>query len=213
MTDVLLSGPCGRLEALYEAPEGDREPRGAAVVCHPHPLHGGTLQNTIVFRTARALRAEGLATLRFNFRGVGESEGKYDGDGGEEGDVVAGLDWLEQRTPGVPLWAAGYSFGARTVCGTAQRDRRIRRLVCVALPLRSLACPGLESLTTPAFFLFGGIDEFGRLSDLKERLPAWPAHFDAVEIPEADHFFRRLTPKVEENVRAFAARSLENRTP
>lgn len=209
MTEVLVSGPCGRLEAVFELPEGVESPTHAAVVCHPHPLHGGTLRNTIVFRTARALQRQGFATLRINFRGVGESEGKYDGSGGEEGDVIAALDWLERRCPGAELWGGGFSFGARTMVGTALRDRRLRRIVCVALPLRSLAVPGVEKLSIPSFFLFGGIDEFGQLSDLKSRVPNWPRHFEAVELPEADHFFRRMTPSVEENVRAYAARALQ----
>ena len=91
-----LQGPAGRLEALLEEPEGGPI-RGAAVVCHPHPMHLGTMRNTIVFRTARALRAAGLVTLRFNFRSVEGSQGEHDGEGGEEGDVLAALDLLEQR--------------------------------------------------------------------------------------------------------------------
>ncbi|MEM7306871.1 MAG: alpha/beta hydrolase, partial [Planctomycetota bacterium] len=104
--EVFFPGPAGRLEGLHELPEA--EPRFAAVVCHPHPLHGGTMANTIVYRVARALRAAGGATLRFNFRGVGASEGESQASSAEEGDVRAALDLLEREHPGAELWAGGF---------------------------------------------------------------------------------------------------------
>ena len=108
-----IDGPAGRLETLVEEPApGEPLPRLAAVVCHPHPLFGGTLHNKVVHTLARSLRAGGAATLRFNFRGVGTSEGVHDGGTGETADVLAAMDWARQRWPGTDLVLAGFSFGA-----------------------------------------------------------------------------------------------------
>lgn len=205
--EVTIQGPAGRLEGLLEEPEG--APRGAAVVCHPHPMHGGTLRNTVVFRAARALRSVGLATLRFNFRGVGHSEGTHDGEGAEEGDVAAALDFLEERFPGLPLWAAGYSFGSRTVCGLATRDERIRRLILIAFPVSVYDCRCIEEVEQPGFLLFGGGDEFGTLTELAQRFPALPERLEVDEIVGADHFFRGRTPILEEKIRDYAREALQ----
>ncbi len=108
-----IDGPAGRLETLIEEPApGEPPPRLAAVVCHPHPLFGGTLHNKVVHTLARSLRAGGAATLRFNFRGVGASEGSHDGGAGERADALAAVAWARDRWPGAPLVLAGFSFGA-----------------------------------------------------------------------------------------------------
>lgn len=206
--EVVFAGPAGRLEGLHELPEG--EVRGAAVVCHPHPLHEGTMRNTIVYRMARALRSAGLATLRFNFRGVEGSEGEHDGQGGEEGDVAAALDLLEERHPGRPFWAAGYSFGSRTVCGLAVRDTRIRRLILIALPIEAYDCHCLEEAPQPGLIVLGSGDSFGTLTELARRFPHLPERFETEEITGADHFFRGRTPILEETVRDYARRMGEN---
>ncbi|MEO6711453.1 MAG: alpha/beta hydrolase, partial [Planctomycetota bacterium] len=101
-----IPGPVGRLEAILWEPLHGAAPRAAALVCHPHPKGGGTMDNNVVFRTARGLQHAGLAVLRFNFRGVGASEGAHDGEGAEDGDAAAGVDLLEQRYPGLELWGA-----------------------------------------------------------------------------------------------------------
>ena len=203
---MCFPGPPGRLEGRLEEPEdgAPAEPRGVAVVCHPHPVHGGTMDNAIVVRTARALRSAGLVTLRFSFRGVGNSAGVHDGAGAEEEDVEAALDELARRWPGAPAWAAGYSFGAHTVCGLAARSPRIRRVVAVALPVEVYGAAALASLTQPGLLLFGGADEFGTAAAFRRHLPDPPANLRVEEIPGADHFFRGRTPAVEERVRAFA---------
>lgn len=205
--EVDLRGPAGRLEAILDEPEAEREDatlRGAAVVCHPHPMHQGTMRNTVVYRTARALRAAGFATLRFNFRGVEGSEGVHDGEGAEEGDVAAALDLLEVRYPGLPLWAGGYSFGSRTTAGLAAKDERIRRLVMIALPVAVYDCSFLREVSQPGLIVFGGGDEFGTATELAQRYPGLPERIEVEEIPGADHFFRGRTPLVEHAVRTYA---------
>ncbi len=106
--------PPGALEALLEEPD-HREPRMAAVVCHPHPLYGGTMHNKVVYRLARGLRAPGIVVLRFNFRGVGASEGEHAHLEGEIEDARAALAWLRARYPDLPYALAGFSFGSRVI--------------------------------------------------------------------------------------------------
>jgi len=209
--DVRFRGPAGALVGLLEEPE-EGAPRGTAVVCHPHPQHGGTMRNTVVFRVARALRAAGLATLRFDFRGVEESEGEHHGGGGadgEEGDVAAALDLLERRYPGLSAWAAGYSFGARTVCALAAREPRIRTVVLVALPIVTYGCAEVDELRVPGLLVFGGNDPFGTETQLRAEHPELPSQLEIREIPGADHFFRGRTPLLEEAIRAWAVHSME----
>ena len=162
------------------------------------------MRNTIVVRTARALRSTGIATLRFNFRGVEGSEGSHDGEGAEELDASACLDRLAAEFPGVPLWAAGYSFGSRTVCGLATRDLRIERLLLIAFPVAVYDCSSIKEVTQPGFLLFGGGDEFGTLTELAQQYPGLPERLHVDQIEGADHFFRGRTPILEEKVREYA---------
>lgn len=200
--DVRFDGPAGALVGLFEPADGPE--RGGAVVCHPLPTHGGTMRNTLVYRMARALRAAGLSTLRFDFRGVEGSEGVFDGQGAEEGDVSAALDWLGARLPGRPLWGAGYSFGARTLAHLALRDRRLERVVLLALPVAHYDCRALADLRVPGLCVFGSADPFGTSRELVQSLGRVPDGLEVHEIPDADHFFRGRTPLVEEAVRDHA---------
>ena len=123
-TAMTINGPAGQLEALIEEPQAGAAPaRLAAVVCHPHPLFGGTMHNKVVHTVARALRAGGATTLRFNFRGVGASAGVHDGGAGETGDALAAVGWARERWPGVPLVLGGFSFGAAIAIRAAAVSR------------------------------------------------------------------------------------------
>jgi alpha/beta superfamily hydrolase len=208
--DLLLPGPVGALEAKLWLPEG-AEPRAACAVCHPHPLHGGTMNTTAVYRTARGLERAGLAILRFNFRGVGRSEGTHDGRGGEEGDLSAALDHLEGEFPGKELWAAGFSFGSRTAASFARKDPRIARVVLVALPVRAFDCSFLRELQKPGLILMAGNDEFGTLADLKQGFPDLYPSLETDEIPGTDHFFQGATSELQTRVRRYAERALQER--
>jgi len=167
------------------------------------------MDNNVVFRIARALQKAGLAVLRFNFRGVGESEGRHDGQGAEEEDASAALDALATRFPGLPLWAAGFSFGARTVAGLAGRDERIARLLCVALPVKAFDCQVIMRVLPPTHVIAAGADEFGNLADLRALFPDLPGHVETEEIDGVGHLFTAKTPELEACVLAWAMRSLE----
>jgi uncharacterized protein len=146
----LIAGPAGHLEALIDEPAGAAPPTAVAVICHPHPLFGGTLHNKVVHTLARTLRAAGAATLRFNFRGVGASEGTHDNGAGETQDTLAAVAWARARWPGVPLVLAGFSFGGAVAIRAAAVAAPVW-LITVApavdrVDLESLALPRCDWL-------------------------------------------------------------------
>lgn len=210
---LFIPGPVGRLEAILWMPKGEQDeelaPRAVAVVCHPHPLAGGTMHNNVVFRTARGLQRAGFAVLRFDFRGVEGSEGSHDGRGGEDEDARAAVDWLAARFPGLAIWGAGFSFGARTMMALAPKEPRLARILLVALPVKSFDCSALALVPQPTHLVMSGNDEHGSYSDLRARFPALPAHIDAEVIEGVDHFFRGKTPELEARVRRYAEQTLE----
>src|SRR6202011_2933909 len=131
-----LDGAAGRIEALLEEPESG-EPGEACLVCHPHPLYGGTMHNKVVYRLARALRRSGAVVLRFNFRGVGKSQGAHDHGAGELEDAALLLEWLRSRYPDLPYSVAGFSFGSRIALRLACSLEGTRRAIAVGLPTQS----------------------------------------------------------------------------
>ena len=178
-----LVGPAGRLEALLDTPEPSPV-RAAVVFAHPHPQHGGTMHTKVVFQGAKALGRIGCAVLRFNFRGVGASQGEFDRGEGEQADFRAGLDYMAARYPGVPLWAAGFSFGSWVALEVGALDDRVSVLIGIAPPVVTSVSgqdytfnATLES-TKPKFFVQGEADEvcplegmwqfYGRLHEPKE---------------------------------------------
>jgi alpha/beta superfamily hydrolase len=167
-----------------------RPPLAAAVICHAHPLHGGIMHFKPVFRTAKALQSAGLAALRFNFRGVGASEGSHDGGVGEEEDARAALAELERRLPGCPLLLGGFSFGAGVSLRLALREPRVAAVLALGYPLRRPADGApLDELRLPRLFVQGERDEFGPGAELRAALGELPSPSRVVVIPEADHYF------------------------
>jgi len=199
--ELEIAGPVGRLLGELETPAAPA--RAAAIVCHPHPMHGGSMRNTIVVRTARALRAAGLVTLRFNFRGVEGSAGTHDGTGEVE-DAQAVLGELSRRHPELPLWAAGYSFGSRISAELALRVPEVERVLLIAFPCKLYSPRALGELGRPGLVLLAGADPFGTAADLAAAFPELPPGLRLVEIPGADHFFRGRTPLVEQHVLEYA---------
>ncbi|HEX5339466.1 MAG TPA: alpha/beta hydrolase [Gammaproteobacteria bacterium] len=153
---ISFTGPAGVLEGLLDMPQA--APRALAVVCHPHPLFQGSMTNKVAYILARAFNDLGAISLRFNFRGVGGSEGTYDNGIGETGDALAALDWLAARHPGLPLWLAGFSFGAY-VALRAQSQRSVQRLVTVAPAVERFDTTALVLPAMPWLLVQGDADE------------------------------------------------------
>ncbi len=212
--NLFIPVPHGQLEALLKAPR-DMPPRAAALVLHPHPLHGGTMHNKVVFRAARALGEAGLVTLRLNFRGVGQSTGTHDHARGEQADASAGLDYLAENYPQLPLLLAGFSFGARVGLEVGVRDERVAALIGigtpVSIPERGYDFSFLRACRKPLLLVHGAHDEFGdvaRLRALAAELPATTRVHIAI-IPGAGHFFDAQLDDLVRAIRDWATTTLD----
>src|SRR6185503_10240427 len=133
----------------------------AAIVCHPHPLFGGTMHNKVVFRIARAFQDAGFAVLRFNFRGVGKSEGQHDQGRGEQDDLRAAMEFMESKYTDAEIWLAGFSFGAAVMLRVACAERRVRALVAAGAPMLKYDFSHLKGCDKPMLFVQGTLDEYG----------------------------------------------------
>jgi uncharacterized protein len=183
-----LEGPAGRLEALlWTAAVAD--PNFVAVVCHPHPLFGGTLHNKVVYQVARALHREGAAVLRFNFRGAGLSEGEHDRGRGERDDVRVAVDYLAAEFSGKPILLAGFSFGSWVGLSVGCQDDRVSRVMALGFPANSVDAPYLARCAKPKLFVQGSNDSFGSRENLETLFGALPEPKRLVFIEGADHFF------------------------
>ena len=200
---LFVAGPAGRLEALLEEPE-DSEPTEACVVCHPHPLFGGTMHNKVVYRTARGLRRSGSVVLRFNFRGVNLSEGLHDEGNGEMEDACAALNLLRGRYPDLPYSLAGFSFGSRVALrlGCSADDLQPKRLIAVGFPTRLGTWDYLAHCGIPKYFVHSTVDEFGPRQALQAAFETF-AEPKRLEFIEArDHFFAGSLEKLEDAIAA-----------
>ena len=186
-----LNGPVGQLETLLNA--GAENPKYVALVCHPHPVYGGTLHNKVVFHTMKALNSFGFPVLRFNFRGAGLSQGEHSNGIGEVEDVRAALDWLEEQYR-QPIIFAGFSFGAAVGLRAACPDPRVHALLGLGTPVapiddRSYDFNFLRDCTKPKLFVSGARDQFGPRAKLQELVASVAEPKKLVIIEGADHFF------------------------
>jgi len=196
---LLIPGPAGNLEALLEEP-ADLEPRQAALVCHPHPLYGGTMHNKVVYRAARGLRRSGHVVLRFNFRGVNRSEGSHDNGAGEVDDARAALALLRERYPELPYTLAGFSFGSRVAVRLAQDHPEARRAVAIGFPAHS---PGAETLVhcpIPRIFIHSRRDAICPTEPLQRFVASLPTPTPLLWVEAEDHFFSGGLPALEDLV-------------
>ena len=178
----------------------------AAVVCHAHPRHGGVMHFKVVFRAARALQQAGVAALRFNFRGVGRSEGTHDDGRGEQDDVRAALDEVARRFPGLPLVAGGFSFGSNMALRAGCGDARVRALFALGFPLSMVPDASfLGGCQKPRLFVQGEQDQFGSGAQIKELVERLPEPRSLVVVPAADHFFTGHLDALQETVHGWAA--------
>ena len=195
-----LRGLAGRLEALIDVPEG--QPKSAVVFAHPLPTHGGTMHTKAVYQATKGLVRTGRALLRFNFRGVGASEGSFTGGEGEKADFKAALDYVHARYPDLPLWSAGFSFGSWIALETGAVDDRVTVLIGIAPPVtrEGYDFSNTKRSTKPKFFIQGEADDICPLQDMWKFYSALPEPKELVIIDAADHLFDGHTTEVGEAI-------------
>jgi uncharacterized protein len=195
----MLAGPAGKLEALLEEPE-EQQPRAAALVCHPHPQHGGTMHNKVVYRIARGLRRRGYVVLRFNYRGVNLSEGVYDHGNGEMEDARAALGWLRQSYPDLPHSLAGFSFGSRIALRLGCSMPGVQSVIAVGFVAAYENEQYLVECKVPRVFISSTNDQYAPKDKLEELIARAPEPKRLVLIPAEDHFFKGALDEFEKAV-------------
>lgn len=189
-TEFFLTGPAGRLECLADVAEPGSERAATIVLCHPHPLHGGTLRNKVVTIMERAMRELGLSTVRFNFRGAGDSEGEYDEGNGEVDDLLAVVDWVQRTRPDDDLWLGGFSFGAFVALKAAQ-NLPVRQLITIAPPVERSGFEELLPPNCPWLVVQGDEDDVVSADAVEKWAQGLDQSPDLVIMEEAGHFFHR----------------------
>jgi uncharacterized protein len=206
----MLSGPAGRIETILwsTSEEGAvARPLLAALVCHPHPLFGGTMHNKVVYQAAKTIHRFRLPVVRFNFRGVGLSEGTYDKGVGEKDDVLAVIDFLAGKFPGVPLLVAGFSFGSWVGLSAGCGDTRVAELIGLGLPIGDLDSRSFSYLNRcdkPKLLMSGEFDRFGPPKKLRGMVRQFPAPVQESTrlaiVAGGDHFFTGLLPELDRTI-------------
>jgi uncharacterized protein len=209
--NLMIPASHGQLEGILKEPSGER--RGVALVCHPHPLGGGTMHNKVVFRAAAGLIDAGLVTLRFNFRGVGASTGEHNDINGGMEDVCDALEYLTGEYPGEDLTLAGFSFGSRTGLAVGKDDERVKRLISIGTPVDKYAdYDFLAGLKKPILFVHGDSDEFGTVDILKKLVDAVSktAETELVVFEDCGHFFDEHLNQLRDAVKNWTVKQLRN---
>ncbi|MGA7296041.1 MAG: alpha/beta fold hydrolase [Rhodanobacteraceae bacterium] len=185
-----LPGPAGQLELAVDLAEPECARAGVVVLCHPHPQHGGTMRNKVVTMLERALRESGLDTVRFNFRGVGASQGEYDEGRGETVDLDAVASWVREVRPNDALWLAGFSFGSFVALRSAQ-VLEADALITVAPPVGRWEFGDIELPTCPWLLIQGEDDEVVDATAVFEWAESLEFKPNVVRMPETGHYFHR----------------------
>jgi alpha/beta superfamily hydrolase len=203
--NFFLEGPAGRLEAILWTPSAGTRPPLAAVVCHPHPLFGGTMHNKVVYQVAKSLDAAGMPVLRFNFRGAGLSEGEHDRGRGEQDDVRAALEFLSTEFSSVPLLVAGFSFGCVAGLRAGCEDARVSHLIGLGIPVNSTDVSFLKHCSKPKLFVHGSGDQYGAIDKVKMLVAALPGENQLEVVEDADHFFKGKLDQVDRAITRWIA--------
>lgn len=188
--EFFLLGPEGRLECIADVPETSEERRATIVICHPHSLHGGTMHNKVVTIIERSMRELGLRTIRFNFRGVGDSEGDYDDGYGETDDLFAVIEFVRRTRPEDQLWLAGFSFGSYVATRAAQ-NLQLGQLICIAPPVDRYDFSELQHPACPWLIVLGDEDEVVNVEDVLNWEQTVEPRPDLLVMEQAGHFFHR----------------------
>lgn len=198
---VWIAGPAGLIQGITACPPDGRPMHGIGVICHPHPLYGGSLHNKVVDYLSRTLNDVGVGTLRFNFRGVEQSQGEYAGGDGEADDLRAVLEWAQKQRPGHPLWLAGFSFGAYVALRVAH-EFPLAQLITVAPPINFFDFSTLPEPGCPWILVQGEADEIvpgGQVLSWAEQRRPVP---DIVRMPGVGHFFHGNLNALREHLRS-----------
>jgi alpha/beta superfamily hydrolase len=193
----------GHLEGILKPEETGIVPRMAALVCHPHPLYGGTMHNKVVFKVAQVLQALQMPALRFNFRGVGHSSGSYDEGRGEMDDARYALDFLSHRYPGLPVILAGFSFGSVVALRVGAIDDRVQALIGLGVPARNFGSETLQGCHKPKLLIHGTRDELAPYDLAARWFEQLPAPKSMVAVEGADHFFQGRLDEVQTIIATF----------
>jgi len=207
--NLFIPASHGQLEAILKEPTG--EPKGVAVVCHPHPLGGGTMHNKVVFRIAAGLIDAILVTLRFNFRGVGASTGEHNEIEGGKEDAKDALDYMADRYADQPITLAGFSFGSRVGTEVGISDERVLRLLSIGTPVDKYDDYSfLTRVRKPILFVHGDHDEFGSLTNVRRLFNEVAENTDAelVVIHDCGHFFDEHLDELRETVKNWTLKHL-----
>lgn len=205
LRQVDLRSDAGRLEGLYRQID---EPRAAAVVCHPHPLHGGTLHNKVVFRASKGFERADIATLRFNFRGAGASQGAHDEGTGEQRDVETALEWIQRKHPSTPTILGGFSFGSWVASKVGCMRNDVAAMFLIGAPVNKYDLGYLKHCRHPLLFLHGSEDDFGDVDVLSELVEKCHSA-ELLVVQGADHFFKNQVDVVEESIREWSRAILD----
>lgn len=207
--NLFIPASHGQLEAILKEPAG--EPKGVGLVCHPHPLGGGTMHNKVVFRASAGLLDAGLVTMRFNFRGVGASTGEHGDVTGGRDDVRDALDYLAKEYPGQPVTLAGFSFGSRTGMEVGLSDDRVVRLISIGTPVDKYGdYDFLAAVRKPILFVHGDKDEFGSVENVRKLFDLVSPYADAelIVFENCGHFFDDHLDELRETIKTWTVRQL-----
>lgn len=188
--EFLLRGPAGLIECAVDVPEAEAARPGTIIICHPHPEHGGTMHNKVVTILERSMRELGLRTVRFNFRGVGESEGQYDDGYGETDDLFAVAEWVRRTRPDDSLWLGGFSFGSY-ITTRAALNLDVGQLISIAPPVDRYAFESLHHPECPWLVVQGDEDEVVNVDIVSNWAGKLKPPPELVIMQKADHFFHR----------------------
>jgi alpha/beta superfamily hydrolase len=199
----------GHLEGILKPEEEGVIPRYVALVCHPHPLYGGTMHNKVVFKAAQALQILGMPALRFNFRGVGHSTGIYDEGRVEMEDVRFALEFLSHRYPGLPVILGGFSFGASVALRVAAIDDRVQAMIGLGVPARMFEGEYLQGSHKPKLIIQGTRDELAPYALTAQWFEQVPAPKSLIAVEGADHFFQGHLDEIQAIIISFVEEQLK----
>ena len=208
---VFIPGPSGQLEAIIHAPDEDgvlAARQAVAIICHPHPLHGGTMDNKVVTTLMRVYRDMGISVLRFNFRGVGSSAGLFDNAIGEQEDLLAAITWVKQQFPVSPLCLAGFSFGSSIAAQVSYQVAQLLHLTLVAPPVERYPYARNGAFNCPLCVVQGDKDERVVAEGVYDWVATLQGEVELIRYPEAGHFFHGFLTTLKVDLSATLARQL-----